>query len=356
VAVTIPGGQTTGSPNITLSLGTGDILHLAQQIGALLATVQGAGGLTFDSVDGAGSQGPGVSSPSASELIIANTSPLAASIPGGWTYVVQTGPAPATLTGTNVDLIPGTVGGVFNVSGNSTVAANGGNNTVNATGTYLLSFGPGNDFINASGVGTIATSDAGAGTVVATGANLIESFGTGDLINAVIGSNTVDGAGSNSTITGASGDLTINITGTGEVIQPNGAALTGTLGGSGNLIYPGTSSVDVTITGSNDTLVGSSGPTTVDAVGSGVIFGGTGALTSPSWAVPAHPPSSAARVRPATSPAAAAVWCSARTWAARPRSPVARAPRRSLVAPPPRSRSTAVWPAASWLRAAAMKP
>ncbi len=52
MAVTIPGGPTTGTPNITLSLGTGDVLHLAQQIGALLATVQGAGNLFFDSVDG----------------------------------------------------------------------------------------------------------------------------------------------------------------------------------------------------------------------------------------------------------------------------------------------------------------
>ena len=48
MAVTIPGGPTTTSPNITLSLGTGDVLHLAQQIGALLATVQsGAGEAAF---------------------------------------------------------------------------------------------------------------------------------------------------------------------------------------------------------------------------------------------------------------------------------------------------------------------
>jgi hypothetical protein len=282
VAVTIPGGATIGTPNITLSLGTGDVLHLAQQIGALLATVQGTTfgqDLFFDSVDGSSPlpSGPGVSSPSASELVIANTSPLAASIPGGWTYVVQTGPAPATLTGTNVDLIPGTVGGVFNVSGNSTVAPNGGNNTVEATGTYLLSFGPGSNLIIADGVGTIATD--GASTVVSSGNNVIDADGIGDVISAAVGNSTIQGVGSNNTVIGGSGSLTLNITGTGNVIQPNGAMLVGTVGGSNNLVYPGTASVDVTVTGSNDSVVGSSAPTTITASGNDVVFGGGGALT-----------------------------------------------------------------------------
>ena len=76
--------------------------------------------------------------------------------------------APVTLTGTNVDLIPGTVGGVFNVSGNSTVAPNGGNNTVDASGTYLLSFGPGSNVIIADGVGTIATGTLWSGSIAIT--------------------------------------------------------------------------------------------------------------------------------------------------------------------------------------------
>src|SRR5690242_3324415 len=162
MAVTLPGGATTTSPNITLSLGTGDVLHLAQQIGALLHTVQGAGNLTFDSVSGSPlPAGPSVASPSASELVIGNTSALNATIPGGWSYVVTDGSAPITLTGSNVDIVAGSTGGAFNVSGNSTVAAVDGNNTVNATGTYLLSLGPGNDLIIAGGQGTI---DPGAGS------------------------------------------------------------------------------------------------------------------------------------------------------------------------------------------------
>src|SRR3569833_771616 len=105
MAVTIPGGPTTTSPNITLSLGTGDVLHLAQQIGALLHTVQAAGNLSFDSVAGAGlPAGPSLSAPGASELVIGNSAPLNATIPGGWSYVFTNGTAPVTLTGSNVDL------------------------------------------------------------------------------------------------------------------------------------------------------------------------------------------------------------------------------------------------------------
>ena len=42
-SVTVP-GTTPGTP-VTVALGTGDVLHLAQQISALLSSVQGAGTL-----------------------------------------------------------------------------------------------------------------------------------------------------------------------------------------------------------------------------------------------------------------------------------------------------------------------
>ena len=69
--------------------------------------------------------------------------PTAATIPTGWDVVVNTGVAGSTLAGSNTDIIGGTAGGTYIVGGNSTVAAQGGQNTVSASGTYVLSFGPG---------------------------------------------------------------------------------------------------------------------------------------------------------------------------------------------------------------------
>jgi len=154
-SVTVPG--TSGV--VTVSLGTGDVLGLAQQIGALLGSINGAGDLVITTVSGAGPipPAPVVAPSTVNELILSGAVPLGATIPAGYNYVINTDTAPATLTGSNVVILGGTVGASYTVSGNSTVAATGGNNTVSATGSYVLAFGPGNDSISTNGSGTIAT-------------------------------------------------------------------------------------------------------------------------------------------------------------------------------------------------------
>jgi len=187
--VTVPGSATPGTPNITVAPGTGDVLQLAAQIGALLATVQGAGQLNVTSVTGTGGailQPAGAGS--TTELVFNPLTATGASIPSGWNYVVNVGAAGSTLSGADTAIIgAATSAGTYFVSGNSTVAAEGGNNTVSAGGNYLLSFGTGNNLVFAAGTGVIAT-DVGASTIVASsGYNVIEPGGTHDLVVALSG-------------------------------------------------------------------------------------------------------------------------------------------------------------------------
>lgn len=181
-----------------------------------------------------------------SELQLSGSGGLNASVPGGYHYIVANDSTSDTLTASNAAIVTNTVGGAFFVSGLSTVAATGGNNTVNATGTYDLSFGPGNNLVIASGSGTIATG-LGASTVVAANTsgpgNLIDLHGT-DLVNAALGNNTINAAGSSDTIIGGVGNLTANFV---------GAATAATVfGGSGGSTIFGGANSNVTFNGSGD--------------------------------------------------------------------------------------------------------
>jgi Ca2+-binding RTX toxin-like protein len=284
-SVTVPGAS--GVP-VTVALGTGDILHLASQIGSLLTTVQGAGNLSI-SQGAFGSPlpaAPATSSPTVTDLIISGATSGAATIPAGYSYVVDVNSTSSTLTGSNVALIAGTAGGSFNVSGQSTVAVEGGNNQIMANGQYLISTAPGNDTISASGIGTVAT-DTGANLISVSGINLVESIGQ-DTIVAGAGLTTVDAGGSNSFVAGSSSGvalLSVSVTGSNVTVSAATSNTSVTTAGSNALVFggqTGAGTLSVLDMGTNDSISGVSSPTTVTA-GSGstglFVFGGSGSLT-----------------------------------------------------------------------------
>src|SRR5690348_1632487 len=124
--ITVPGGST----DVTVSAGEGDALNLAAQIGAILKDIQTTSG-SLDVVTTSGSA-PYPSAPTtggATQLVL--TSPTVAGvIPSGYDYVVVSGSSgtPATVVASNTQVIGNDDGGTFIVSGNSTVAATGGEN------------------------------------------------------------------------------------------------------------------------------------------------------------------------------------------------------------------------------------
>jgi hypothetical protein len=289
MAVTVPGAP--GTPNITVSPGTGDVLQVAAQIGALLSNLQAAGDLTVTSVTG-GAIPPAPTTPGAHELIINDTTPGAAiTIPAGYDYVVDIGAQGDTLTGSNVEIIGGTVGATYNVSGSSTIAASG-SNTVSASGSYLLSFGPGSNLILANGSGTIAT-DKGTSTIDAAGPNnlllldgdLVTLGGAGETVVGGTGAETILSAGANELILGTTvrgdGSLTVTITGSQTTLSGLRSDATVTAAGSGALIQGGRDELVVTDSGAFDTVIGGHSHTTVTASAQSVglsVVGGRGGL------------------------------------------------------------------------------
>jgi hypothetical protein len=204
---------------------------------------------------------------SANELLLNGPGGLNTSVPGGYNYIVVNDAAADTLSASNATVITNTVGGTFFVSGTSTVAATGGNNTVNATGNYTLSFGQGDNLIVASGSGTIAT-DIGTSTVVAANTsgpgNTIDSNGDGDVISTLFGDNTVNAAGDNATISGGLGNLTVSVTGSNDLILAGANSTTVTAGGDSSGL----------------TVKGGAGPLEfVGGAGAATVFGGPGGST-----------------------------------------------------------------------------
>ena len=290
MAVTVPG---SAESIVTLTNDSGDVLKLGEQIGALLSSIQIGDNLSVTPNTVSGALPPAPTDSSISELLLSHGSDTNVTIPDGWNYVVDDTGVPTTLTGANVSIVTGTVGSAVNVSGNSTVAGLGGNNTVSASGTYVLSFGPGDNAIFASGAGTVA-SGVGTSTVVATSApssgNLILSNGTGDLIVSSTGDNTVQASGSNTGILGGSGSLVITISGSNDTISSGAAATSITastnaivFGGTGPLTFVGGEGTPTIVGGTNGTeQITSGNGGVVFSVGqsnAGTVIGGAGTAT-----------------------------------------------------------------------------
>ncbi|WP_428489814.1 beta strand repeat-containing protein [Rhodopila sp.] len=276
--VTIPG--TNGTP-ITVSYGTGDVLHLAAQIGALLSTLQGSGNLqvtngTMPSLPPA----PAPTTPGAQNELIFNGNADNATVPSGYSYAIDLANAPSTLSAANTALITSTVAGTINITGQSTVAVENGNNLVNANGNYLISTAPGNDTISASGTGTIAT-DIGANVIFATGVNSISSIGQ-DTVVAGLGLTTVNSAGSMSLVMGNAGAgdlLTVSLSGAQSTVSTWDSDATVTVAGGQDMVVGAQALSNLIVTGSSDTLVGGSGAETINALSNPLLFGGTGPVS-----------------------------------------------------------------------------
>lgn len=277
-SVTVPGA--TGL--VTVALGTGDVLHLASTIGALLSTIQGAGHLALTTASLSSiPPAPGVSSPTVTDLNITGAvSGGSATVPSGYSYVVDVNTLPSTLTASGGVLITGTAGGSFYVSGVDTVAATGGNNYIQDSGTYLISTGNGNETVNASGYGTVAT-DLGNSAIFLSGYNTALSIGQDTVVTGV-GQSTVYSSGSNSDIVGGTapgGLLYVSLTGAGSTVSTFDSDTSVTVAGSGDIVGGGIAASNFVVTGTADTIIGGSGPETVSATSSPVIFDGTGPLS-----------------------------------------------------------------------------
>ena len=157
-SVTVPGA----SVSIVLSTGTGDTLNIAQMIGAALNSLGGSLAVAPQFPRAGQFRGqrrvPGAT---VNELLLTSGGNNA-TIPSGYEVVVVTGGG-NTLTGANVEILGGTVGGTYSVIGDGTIAATGeqsaccqfdgrrevrnftgpGNNTIVASGTGVIADGPG---------------------------------------------------------------------------------------------------------------------------------------------------------------------------------------------------------------------
>jgi len=274
--MTVPGG---GLDVLNLATAIADQLNSLILAGEVLQTATDSFGGTSIPVPLTGPQ-------TIHEIGLDGDTPYNASIPAGYNYVVYTGDTSSTLSGNNVEIISGTVGSSFVVTGTSTVAASGGNNTIAASGNYLISAGAGNDTIAGRGDGTLAGGLGANLMFAATGSNLIESIGQ-DTIVGGSGLTTVTSSGTSSIIFGSTlgGGLTVSISGALATISASNSDLSTTLAGSAALVFggqltPGT--LSVTDAGSNDSISALGSATTVTASPASnnlFVFGGSAALT-----------------------------------------------------------------------------
>ncbi len=237
--ITVPG---TAGGNIVVSTGTGDYLKLAQQMATALNGASIGSGVSVATVT-AGSFVPTAPTVKATtELGIVGAGGVATHAEGtGWSYIVNVTSSPDTVIASNAQVLSGDQGATLIVSGKSSVAATGGNNLVNATGTYLVSTSTGNDTIFAFGAGTIAGG---------TGTNLMSVGGT---------ANTIFSAGTADTVRVGSGNAAVTVGGTKTVVTGSGNAtdaLNVTLGGSNNVVFATTSQATVSISGTNNAVIG----------------------------------------------------------------------------------------------------
>jgi len=198
-SVTVPGV----SGPIVLSSGTGDTLNLARLIGAALNSLGGS--LLVTEVSTGSSISSPTVTPGRTNEVLLTTNDINASIPDGYQFVVVTGGG-NTLTGANVEILGGTIGGTYSVVGNSTIAATGGNNLLvansTAGGQFAISTGPGNNTILGYGTGLVADG-AGSNLIFVAGNTTVLAAGQ-DIVVAGAGTTSLVATGSNSLIFGDS--------------------------------------------------------------------------------------------------------------------------------------------------------
>src|SRR5262245_48697733 len=136
-SVTVPG---TGGSTVTIPFPQSYSDFLAQQIANALAAAQGASNLEVTTA-GSGDATPATTAGAVNQLII--TGGGGANNVTGYQFVVNNNTSPDSIGGSDVGILSGSAGGSFWVSGNSTVAAVGGNNVIvgEPGGTYQLAGG-----------------------------------------------------------------------------------------------------------------------------------------------------------------------------------------------------------------------
>ncbi|HEY4043023.1 MAG TPA: DUF4214 domain-containing protein [Rhodopila sp.] len=214
------------------------------------------------------------STPPTTELLLSGNGGRNITIPGGYDYIVVNESNPDTVTASNAVIVTNSsVNGTFFISGISTLAATGGENSVTATGNYDLSFGPGINSILAAGSGTITTdTTTGVGSTTT-----ITVSGADNSVVQSADSMTVSASGNSAglTVTGGSGALTF-------VGDANTATVLGSFGGStvtagtGGVVFTANSS---TVTGTSDVVSGGGSSSTIFGnAHSNVTFDGSGNL------------------------------------------------------------------------------
>ena len=323
LVVTITGSNSTID---TVSTGGPDVLNLANIIGNLLSSISGAGGLQVSAGSPQGiipPPSPFTGQETLRELVLSGPEAINVTIPAGYQYVANIGAMPSTVTGNDVVVVSGQIGSSFTVAGQSTVAATGGNNTINASGNYVLSTGAGNNTISVTGSGTVATGVGQSTITVGAGANpaarnFVASEGTNDLIVSTSGLATINASGTGAGVLGGTGTITATLSGNAATLSAaqsdglvtasgsNAVVFGGNVPGSGTLylastgnnntiatyqsnatinssgdnaaIFGGSGTSDITIAGTSSTLVGGSGNLNVSASSNTLVFGGTGSL------------------------------------------------------------------------------
>jgi hypothetical protein len=305
LSVTLPGAGGTGT--VTVQSGGGDNVFVAQIIAntILLASVGGSldGGTVTPDLNPAVSvtvnggvtiAPPPLVNGNENILYLFGSGGGSLNVPTGYNYVIDLMTGPETIAGTDVQVIStDPASGVeFNLSGNSSIAADPPPVGVNLTesGVQNIATGAGNDTISLVGAGTM---DGGAGsnildatpTVGGTGIR-VQSDGTNDTVNvfgAPGGVATVVSTGDGMSLT-ANGVVTVDalLLGKDDTVSGGAGASDVSAGGSAALIFGGIGTLSVADSGTSDTIFASGASSaSVDAFGTGaLVFGGLNNITA----------------------------------------------------------------------------
>jgi Ca2+-binding RTX toxin-like protein len=278
-SVTVPG---TGGSTVTIPPSTNASFIVAKNIADAIA----AAGGKLDITQGVfGGTIPWPPAGKVGEVVLSGDAGGGATIPAGYSFIVNNANAPVTITaGNNQSLITGGKGTSVFGSGNNTIAASGGSNLVvlNGGSTFLVGGGEGNDTVFATGSGTQA---GGGGANLLWGADpdtgskqLFISNGSNDTVVAGAGTSTITNFGSSSLVFGGSGQLVVGGSIDNETVAAGAGSATIFGANSGVYFLQSSKTVFVDEGGSN-TIVGGTGSTTIfGGAGQNLIFGDGGPI------------------------------------------------------------------------------
>jgi len=263
-SVTVPGA---GGTTITIPTGGGDNTFVAQIIAnsiILATTARGGAGVNYTTAVSVGSGQwslPGAPvGPGSDIAIIPSNASGDITIPSGYAYVIDESPNPIDIHGAgNVQIVSAdTSGGSYNLSGQVSLVASGGNNTASIGGgstTYNVAIGgTGTNSIKATGHGTVS-GGTGTNTFIITDT---ASSGTLVLSN---GTDSVLAGGDHVSVIASGSNATLNAgTATGTWVQVEG-------GTTGDQVIGGTGTTDVSTGGSTAKVLGGTGTLSVQDSG-----------------------------------------------------------------------------------------